>query len=157
MSVLHPGLPSYFLGKPATIVFNKRKKKEWKVTITFFNQHSYERSLIIIALSTLELQSVFQTLTNESRIQGGKAWSSSILSFPTVMRFKLGLLQLQEQQKLEVSVAEDKEDSSIVLGSLYTGFWILFGFQELSILFYRKRKTESTWSGDCVKAVKCPV
>lgn len=100
----------------------EKKKKERKVTIIFFNQHSYERSLIIIALSTLELQSAFQTLTNESRIQGGKAWSSSILSFPTVMGFRLGLLQLQEQQKPEVSVAEGKEDSSIVLGSLYTGF-----------------------------------
>jgi len=62
----------------------------------FFNQHSYERCLIIIALSTLELQSAFQTLTNESSIQRGKAWSSSIFSFPTVMGFRLELLQLQE-------------------------------------------------------------
>lgn len=77
-------------------LIKEKKKKKWKVTIIFFNQHSYEWSLIIIALNTLELQSTFQTLTNESRIQGGKAWSSSILSFQTVMGFRLGLLQLQE-------------------------------------------------------------
>lgn len=61
-----------------------------KVTIIFFNQHSYERSLIIIALNTLELQSAFQTLTNESRNQGGKASSSSIWSFPAVRGLRPG-------------------------------------------------------------------
>lgn len=100
VSVAHPALPFYFFsGKPVTVPFKQdiKKKKELKkgvkgrkATIIFFNQHSYERSLIIIALNTLELQSAFQTLTNESRNQGGKASNSSILSFPAVMGFRLG-------------------------------------------------------------------